>query len=174
MEISRNTGFFWEDLQPHEPYAVRGHPLLNARVSTEWGEVIEILLQETDSEAGTCYGIAMTMQKPSKKSSKKGATAAPRKVRGPDGLVRTRRVLLGLIVLLCALVLVYPPWRDVWINFEGFHLRGPIAYGPFWSPPRSVFPTPRTIAVRRLGEEIAAIVGLGLLLYWLVGRGRTR
>lgn len=116
----------------------------------------------------------MTTRKSGKKSPKNGVTAAPRKGRGPDGLARRRQVLLGLIVLLCAVVLVYPPWRDVWINFEGFRLRGPIAYGPFWAPPRSVFPTPRTIAVRRLGEEIAVVVGLGLLLYWIVGRGRKR
>ena len=89
-------------------------------------------------------------------------------------MVRARGLVLGLTGLLCALALVYPPWRDVWTNFEGFHLRAPIAYGPFWSPPHAVFPSPRTIAVRRLGEEVAAIVGLGLLLYWLAGRGRTR
>lgn len=79
--------------------------------------------------------------------------------------------LLGLTVLLCVLALVYPPWRDVWTNFEGFHLHAPIAYGPFWSPPRSVFPSPRTIAVHRLGEEVVGVVGLGLLLHWLMGRG---
>ncbi len=122
-------------------------------------------------EAATGHGIVMTTRKLAKKSTKKG-NAVTRRARHASPPARARWGLLGFMVLLCTLVLVYPPWRDVWTNFEGFRLHAPIAYGPFWSPPHSVFPAPRTIAVQRLGEEVAGVIALGLLLYWLMGRGR--
>lgn len=69
---------------------------------------------------------------------------------------------------------LYVPWQDVWTNFEGFHLHAPLAYGFLWSPPRSVFPAPRTLDGWRLGEEFAVWAGLGSLVYWLLGRGDRR
>lgn len=64
---------------------------------------------------------------------------------------------------------LYPPWRDVWTNFEGFHMRAPLVYAFVWAPPPPVFPVARSIDVLRLGEELAVAAIAGLLVYRLLG-----
>jgi len=89
-------------------------------------------------------------------------------------MTTAQKIVLGVTLLACAAVLVYPPWRDVWTNFEGFKLHAPLAYGFLWAPPKAVFPVPCTLDGLRIGEEIAAVLVIGMLLYWALGKTARR
>ncbi|WP_298140041.1 hypothetical protein [Acidiferrobacter sp.] len=70
---------------------------------------------------------------------------------------------------------MYPPWNNVWTNFEGFRMHAPLSYGFLWSPPPPVFPVARTVDLMRLGKELALVVVAGGFVYWALGRrGRRR
>ncbi len=76
---------------------------------------------------------------------------------------------LALVVLIVAGLCLYPPWSDVWTNFEGFQMHAPLVYGFVWAPPPPVFPVARSIDVLRLGAELAVVAVVGLLVYRLLG-----
>jgi len=109
-----------------------------------------------------------------RRSSKK-RTAPPRK-RGRDThrMTAAQKGVIAVTFCACAAILLYPPWRDVWVNFEGFQLHAPLAYGFFWSPPSAVFPAARTLDGLRLGEETIGVLGIGMLLYWVLGKTTKR
>ena len=71
-------------------------------------------------------------------------------------------LLIG--VTLC----LYLPWKEMWVNFEGYKLYAPVEYGFPWAPPPAAFPTPRTIDFLRLTEECGVAVVFGALVYWLL------
>ncbi len=85
-----------------------------------------------------------------------------------------RAVWTALVVAVLAVMVLYPPWNDIWTNFEGFKLHAPLVYGALWSPPAAVFPAPRAIAVPRLLEELGVTAVVGIAGYWLLGKGRGR
>ncbi len=101
------------------------------------------------------------------KSSKKAAAA--RRPRTTSGRTTSQTVWLALVVLIAAGLCVYPPWSDVWTNFEGYHMRATLVYGFAWAPPPPVFPVARSIDVLRLGWELAVVVLVGLVVYRLLG-----
>ncbi len=85
-----------------------------------------------------------------------------------------RTVWLVLVVAAAAGVCLYPPWNNVWTNFEGFRMQAPLVYAFLWSPPPPVFPVARAIDLTRLGEELAAVVVVGGVVYWALGKRHTR
>lgn len=101
-----------------------------------------------------------------RKSSKR------RPARRPSGARRDplRVAWLVLVVATAAGVCLYPPWNNVWTNFEGFRMHAPLVYAFIWSPPPPVFPVARAIDLRRLAWELGVVVLAGGLVYWVLGR----
>ncbi len=101
-----------------------------------------------------------------RKSFRKPAARRPRQV---SARTNSQTVWLVFVALLMAGLCLYPPWSNVWTNFEGFHLRAPLVYAFVWAPPPPVFPAARSIDVWRLGEELAVAAVAGFLVYRLLG-----
>ncbi len=106
-----------------------------------------------------------------RKSSKRPPA---RRSRPPARRGAVRAVWLVLVVVAAAGVCLYPPWDNVWTNFEGFRMHAPLVYAFLWSPPPPVFPVARTIDIMRLSEELLAVVIPGGLIYWGLGKRRHR
>ena len=105
-----------------------------------------------------------------RKSSKRRAAPSRKRVRRASQTTAAQKGVLVLVSLCCVAIFLYPPWRDVWTNFEGFRLHAPLAYGFFWAPPPAVFPAPRTLDELRIGEEVLVVLAVGMVFYWILGR----
>ncbi len=125
--------------------------------------------------AGDAKGRGMRQGR-SSGSQAAGARGRARASKRPAQGRRTRLqgVILALVACTWAALCLYPPWREVWTNFEGFRLHAPIAYGFPWAPPAAVFPVPRQIAWLRLTEECAVAAVIGAILYGITSRLRKR
>lgn len=106
-----------------------------------------------------------------RKSSKLPAARRSRPAAHRDPV---RTVWLMLVVAAAVGVCLYPPWNNVWTNFEGFRMHAPLVYAFLWSPPPPVFPVARTIDLARLGKELATVVVAGGVVYWALGKRHTR
>ncbi len=112
----------------------------------------------------------MTTRKSSKRPASRRARPKPR----PERRDPLRVAWLVLVVAAAVGACLYPPWNNVWTNFEGFRMHAPLAYAFLWSPPPPVFPVARAIDIKRLAEELAVVVVVGGLVYWVLGKRHGR
>ena len=102
-----------------------------------------------------------------RKSSKRPTA---RRSRTPAGRTAAQKLWIALVAVAAIGVCVYPPWSDVWTNFEGFRMQAPLVYAFLWSPPPPVFPVARAVDAVRLGEELGVVGAIGVVVYWLLGK----
>ena len=109
-----------------------------------------------------------------RKSSKRPATRRSRTPSRRERRDPVRTAWLVLVVAAAAGACLYPPWDNVWTNFEGFRMHAPLVYAFLWSPPPPVFPVARAIDIKRLAWELVAVVVAGGLVYWALGKRHGR
>lgn len=77
---------------------------------------------------------------------------------------RKQTVVIGLAVAAWVLMALFPPWRDTWVNAEGYRMIYDAGYHFLFSPPAPVFPNKPHVYLVRLLIQGAAVLAIAAVL----------
>ena len=77
---------------------------------------------------------------------------------------RKQTVIIGLAVTTLVLMALFPPWRDTWVNAQGYRMIYDAGYRFLFSPPAPVFPNKPHVYLARLLIQGATVLVVAVLL----------
>ncbi|MDE2088524.1 MAG: hypothetical protein KGJ12_00740 [Gammaproteobacteria bacterium] len=83
---------------------------------------------------------------------------------------RKRTVVIGLAVTAWVLMALFPPWRDTWVNAEGYRMVYDAGYHFLFSPPAPMFPNKPHVYLARLLIQGAAVLVIAVPLVLIFGK----
>lgn len=83
---------------------------------------------------------------------------------------RKQTIIIVLAVAAIVLIALIPPWRDTWVNAEGYRMVYDAGYHFLFSPPAPVFPNKPHVYLARLLIQAAAVLVIAVPLILIFGK----